>query len=141
MSRGGARVGAGRKGLTATEKLLIGGECDRRWQELAEREAMERYEADAKTKEIRLEQSRTELIPKHARKHAGEALEDIADDIDDITGGNRLRSIEIRRPYGSKPAIIADVIEYVRDTYGKSVTAGQIAESWKLWSKFKKSRK
>ncbi|MCK1304713.1 MULTISPECIES: hypothetical protein [unclassified Bradyrhizobium] len=139
MGRGGARAGAGRKGLTDYEKLLIGAECERRWDELGEREAIERYEALPETKAIRLEQSSTELIPTHLRRSSRQRLKDISEDIDDITEGARRVTIPIKRPYGAKPQIIADVIAYVAETYGIRISAGQVSESWKEWSKFKKS--
>jgi hypothetical protein len=139
MSRGGARPGAGRKGLRGYEKLLIGAECERRWDELAEREALERYGADQVTQAIRLEQSRADLIPEKLRRSAKDTLADIKEDIDDITGGARRVTIPIKRPYGSRASIIAEVITFVGQTYGVHVSVSQVTESWKHWNKLKKS--
>lgn len=151
MSRGGARAGAGRKGLDSFEKMLIGGECELRWQKLAEAEALERYEAMPRTKEIRKEQSSAglipapkvddktgELTPASLRTRAG-ALKRIGEEIDDITGGERRVSILLRRPYAGRKQIITDVIGYLAESFGMTVTAGQVVESWKAWSEFKKS--
>jgi hypothetical protein len=132
-------MGAGRKGLKVHEMLLIGAECARRWEELAEKEALDRYEALPETKAIRIEQSRADMIPQRLRKNSRETLEDIAEDIDDITGGVRRVSIPLKRPHGAKREIIAGVSAWIKLSYGRSVSASQISESWKRWNKFKKS--
>lgn len=139
MARGGARAGAGRKGLTNYEKLLIGAECERRWDDLAEREAIERHNALPENQAIVQEQARAELIPKRLRRSAKESIRDISESIDEITGGARRVSIPIKRPYGAKPKIIAEVIAYVNERFDVTVSASQVSESWKEWSKFKKT--
>jgi hypothetical protein len=139
MSRGGKRAGAGRKGLTLTQKLLIGGFCARRWEEIAEQEAMRRHQTWSQTKEISLEQSRTDLIPIGQRRQAKQLLQDIAEDIDDITGGARRVSIPVTRPYGAKDEMVSDIIAELDNTYGLKVSTSQVIESWKEWSKFQNS--
>lgn len=141
MSRGGARPGAGRKGLSAYERLLIGGECQRRWDELAERLALEQYEALPTTKMIRAEQARTEMIPIHLRKRRhNETLEDVRESIDDIVGDRGRRVIvQIKRPYGARPQLIKEVAAWVFEQFGRSVSESQVRESWKEWVRFTES--
>jgi hypothetical protein len=131
MPRGGARPGAGRKGLTAIEKLLIGNECAQRWGELAKQRAIERHRKLPKTKEIEFEQSRAHLIHKNLRKTSRKNLKDISDSIDEITDGRRHTSIPITRPYGSRTALLQAVVAWCFETYGLQISTSQARESWK----------
>jgi hypothetical protein len=144
MSRGGARPGAGRKGLSAYEKLIIGGECQRRWDELAERLALEQYEALPATKMVREEQARTQMIPVKLREKPPRAtrdtLEDVRESIDDIVGdiGRRV-TVKIKRPYGARPQLLKEVAAWVHEQYGRSISQSQVRESWKEWVRFTES--
>jgi hypothetical protein len=144
MSRGGARPGAGRKGLSPYEKLLIGAECQRRWDELAERLAIEQYEALPTTKQIRAEQARTHMIPVKLRSRptaiTKETLTDVRESIDDLVGhkGRRV-TVGIKRPHGARPQLIRDVVAWVAEQHKRSVSESQVRESWKVFSAFLRS--
>ena len=141
MSRGGARPGAGRKGLTAIEKFLIGNECARRWAQVAQDQAIERHRKLPKTKEIEFEQSRAHLIHKNLRKTSRKNLKDISDSIDEITEGRRVASIPIKRPYGNKTELLQAVVAWCSETYGLQISTSQARESWKKFRRFEEWRR
>lgn len=137
--RGGARSGAGRKSkLTSFEALAVGGYCETLWQQAAEDQAMARYEADPTTKNVRQEQVRSDLIPK-SRGGKRRMNPDITESIDDITAGKRAVSIPLKRPYGARAKILADVVEHCRVEYGRIISPSKAAECWKQFKKFQKS--
>src|SRR5262245_60810403 len=133
MPRGGARPGAGRKGLTAIEKLLIGNERAQRWRELADRQAIERHKKQPETRAIEIEQSRAHFIPKHLR-HQRQRLADISESIDEITEGRRYRSIPKTRPYGSRTELLQPIVAWCFETYGLRISTSQARESWKKFA-------
>jgi hypothetical protein len=141
MGRGGARPGAGRKGLSKSEKWRIGAEFARRWRELAKREAVERDEVKPKTKAIRLAHSRAELVPIRLRRTSKDTLAEVKEDIDYLMGGKRGAAIPFTRPYGARSKIVAEVIAYWAKKFGKRISASQVIESWKAFSKVEKSLK
>src|SRR5712691_8357915 len=111
-AHGGARAGAGRKRvLSWRQRIAVGAECERLWQEAVESRARAHYEQDPRVREIRLEQSRTGLIPLSLKKTTGKlSLLEIEDEIETILDGrSRLVSIPVKRPWGTRPRIIEDV--------------------------------
>jgi hypothetical protein len=144
VTRGGARLGAGRKGLSPEEKLDIGRECQRRWDELAKRLAMEQWEALPTTQRIMAAQARTQMIPVRLRgkplRPTRETLEDVHEDIDaELGNASRLVTIPIKRPYGARPQIMKEVAAWAQKLFGLQVTSSQVRESWKVWSEFRRS--
>lgn len=146
MSRGGAREGAGRKGLSYEEKLAIGSECQQRWNELAQRSYREQWEALPDVKDIMSEQARTQMIPVKLRGRPSqitkETLIDVHESIDEILGGKSRLVVggKIKRPYGSRPQLIKDVIAWVNERYNRHVSPSQVRESWKAYNDFRRDR-
>lgn len=135
--RGGARSGAGRKSpLTGWQSLQVGEHCETLWLQAAEAQALARYEELPKTKEIRAEQLRTEMIPMAARRRAKQSLQDIGESIDDITGGKRGVSLPLKRPYGAKAAVIKAAIAWCKAEYDQTITASKATECWKAYKRF-----
>ena len=93
---GGKRAGAGRKlVLSPAERLLVGAFCENGWRALAEDRSIDRYQRQAKIRQVRAAQSRADLVPMSKRKtrSARDTRDDIAGDIDDALNAQRLTTI------------------------------------------------
>ena len=67
---------------------------------------------------------------------------EITEGIDDITkhaGRKRAVSIPLKRPYGAKAKLIAEVIAACREKYGLTITPSKAAECWKEYKRFQNS--
>lgn len=140
MTRGGSREGSGRKAqISGLQALQVGGYCEALWEQAAVDQALARYEALPSTKDIRAEQSRTDLIPPPIRRRARGALSDITESIDEITGGARRVTLPILRPYGAKEEIITKAVTWCQEQFGRPISRSKAVECWKQFKRFQRS--
>jgi hypothetical protein len=133
VKHGGRREGAGKKPkLTSTQAISVGLWCERLWGRAAEAQAMRNYEERSSTEQISQAQSRADLIPPSRRmsRATRESLEDISDDIDDATGGNRLVSIPLTRPYRAHEKVMDAAVRRCAKLYEISITRRTAKECW-----------
>jgi hypothetical protein len=138
MTRGGARSGAGRKSALSTfEALQLGEWCEYQWSKTAEDQALERHTKSTRTTlQIRDVQDSAALVGRLARKHG--MPEQITEDIDHLTGGDRVVSIPLKRPYGAKAKVIAAAIKWCKAEYGQTITVSKATECWKAYKRFQR---
>jgi hypothetical protein len=137
VTRGGPRAGAGRKSaLSGYEALQVGERFEYLRIMAAEEEAMARF---PNRHQIEAAQERANSIPIKERKRG--MPEDITDDVDFYTGGNRASSTPVKRQYGSKAEITAKTIRWCLDEFGQTISASKAVECWKKYRQFQNAHK
>jgi hypothetical protein len=133
LGRGGRREGAGRKRvLDPIQAILIGIECEKRWERLARKQALQKNQNRPDIQQVRVHQARLGTIPVKLRRRSSvaETLAEVGEDIGSLLPKGRFRAIPIKRPYGARARIIADVIEWYLKRTGRRLTARRVDECW-----------
>jgi hypothetical protein len=134
VTRGGSRVGAGRKAaLSGFEALQVGEQFEYLRIMAAEAQAIEKL---PNRQAIEAAQERAQSIPIKERKRG--TPEDIKDDVDFYSGGNRGSSVSLSRQYGGKTEITAATIKWCLNEFGQRISASKAVECWKKYRKFQK---
>ena len=138
MSRGGARTGAGRrKKLELLTALLIGEHFDLLWYQESVRQALARHGKSNSMRTVRAAQSWAAMIPLGRRAKSSSA-EEISEDIDFATGGNRYSSLPLLRPYGARRTLVTETITWCKENVELTISERQVLACWKEYKKFKK---
>jgi hypothetical protein len=114
----------------------VGGECARIWSELAERAGMAEYHARPYLQDVRPIQERFASVPVASRKtrvHQDSVRTEGAD-ISEILSGAEIEPIRIKRPYGSRTAVLDAAIKWCTAAYGKTITRRRARACWDTMS-------
>jgi hypothetical protein len=170
MPRGGKRAGAGRRSLVATEagddgyynRLLIGAEFDRRWNELAKAEAIARLDARYADLEVDSDLKALDAIPhSFVRKDDGKSVlalvieysktdpatwpEDLPETISVPAQDfrNRIRNLDsksriesVKTPQGSRTRLEQEIAEWASQKYKRTIGQGYVRDCIEEYRRF-----
>lgn len=130
-------MGRGRKPiLTWSEKLAVGGECNRLWCALSEQRALAEYRARPNLVDVKKFQSELALVPvdvRNSRVHR-DALRQTSSDIADILSGVETQPIRMKRPYGKRTEILDAAIRWCAAKYRKPIGRRRAQDCWDAFS-------
>ena|SRR5674476_50388 len=136
-------MGRGRKPvLTLFEKLAVGGECQRLWHDLAEKEAMATRQTRPDLQDVRKIQSDLTSVPVAVRSSRvwKDAVRQASFEIADILSNVETQPIRSKRPYGKRIEILDAAIEWCAATYGKTISRRRAQDCWDTFSATMKRR-
>lgn len=140
---GGSRLHSGRKRVLSTVQTLhVGACCEKLWRKRAEGKGWARYENEDKTRNVRQERQRIELIPVKLRARSSRSLAEIGGEIDEIRDPDsrkhfrRFVSIPLKRPYGERTKVIDSAVRWCWCAYRVRITRRRALECWKRYRAF-----
>jgi hypothetical protein len=130
-------VSRGRKPiLTPREKLVVGGECERLWQALAEQQAMATHRARPHLRDVKKIQAELASAPVASRSSRvwRDTVRQASSDIAEIFSDVETQPIRLKRPYGKRNEILDAAIEWCAATYGKTISRRRAQDCWDTFS-------
>jgi hypothetical protein len=138
-----AVMGRGRKPtLKWSEKLAVGGECNRLWCALSLQRAMEEYRTRPYLRDVKKIQSEFASVPvaSRASRVYRDAVRQASSDIAEIFSDVETQPIRLKRPYGKRNEILDAAIEWCATTYSKTISRRRAADCWDTFSAMTKRR-